>query len=109
MSLNTSDLDKVKELLVTFTINNDSIFKLDPNFRYVFSHHVGWDPGEHRTKIIETGKAKFTFTDSFKIPADCIVLNTGGGVDIRFGKFSKRIYTQQLVYRGDWADPIRVK
>ncbi|MCB9013469.1 MAG: hypothetical protein H6539_05460 [Bacteroidales bacterium] len=109
ISLNSMDLDKVKNIEAKFTIEGDTIFKMSDQFDYLFSHHIGWEAGDHRSKVIDAGKTGTSFTDTFTVPEKCIVLNVAAGMDIRYGKFTKRIYNQQLVYRGDWADPIRVK
>jgi hypothetical protein len=108
LEVNTDDLNKVSELKATFTVLNESVFKLDDNLQYLFSHHEGWDPGEHRTKIIDSEKTRYSFSDSYKFSDNCLVLTVGAGLDITFGKFVKRIYNQKLIYRGDWADPIKV-
>jgi hypothetical protein len=108
LDVNTNDLNKVNEVKATFTVLNDSVFKLDNNLLYIFAHHEGWDPGEHRTKIIDTDKVVYSFSDSYKFSDKCLVLNVGAGLDITYGKFVKRIYNQKLIYRGDWAKPVKV-
>ena len=30
------------------------------------------------------------------------------GAEISYGKFVKTVHDQRLIYRGDWADPIRL-
>ncbi len=108
LELNTTDLGRESNIKVSFNILNDTKFTLDKNFKYLFSHHVGWEPGEHRLKIIDTGMNEISITDTYKVPEESLVTNVSAGVDIKFGKFTKRIYNQKLIYRGDWADPIRV-
>ena len=48
-------------------------------------------------------------TDSYTLPDESPVLGLYAGTKISFGKFSKTIYAQHLIYRGTWADPIRIK
>jgi hypothetical protein len=108
LKLNTDDLAKVKNLQVSFDIPKDSIFSYVGDFKYLFSHHIGWNAGEHRNKALDSNNSPFTFTDNYIVPDDCIVLNVAAGIDIKYGKFVKRIYNQKLVYRGSWADAIRV-
>ena len=108
ISVNATDLSKVKELETEFTILNDSPFTLDSNFKHLYVHHEGWEPGEHRARNIDTDKKEVSFTDTYTFSDECIVLNVGAGLDVRYGKFVKRIYNQQLLYRGDWADPVKV-
>jgi hypothetical protein len=43
------------------------------------------------------------------LPDDCFVLGLYAGTDIRYGKFTKTIYAQKFLFRGTWADPIRIK
>jgi hypothetical protein len=108
IEVNAEDLNKVDSLDARFTIRNDGIFTLDSEFRYVYVHHEGWNPGEHKTRTIDNSKAKYSFSDTYVLSDDCIVLNVSAGVDVSFGKFVKRIHNEKLVYRGDWADPIKV-
>ncbi len=108
LSFNAEDLSKVKSIETEFTVLNDSVFTLDSNLNYVYVHHEGWNPGEHRARIIKTDEAEYSFTDSYTFSDDCVVLAVGAGVDIKYGKFVKRIYNQKLMYRGDWADPVKV-
>ena len=107
ISVNAEDLDKVKTLETTYTVLNDSVFTLDSNFRYVYVDHKGWEPGEHRARTIDTDQAAYSFSDSYTFWDECVVLNVSAGVDVRYGKFVKRVYNQKLIYRGDWADPIK--
>ena len=46
---------------------------------------------------------------AFKLPGDCFVLGLYAGADIRYGKFTKTNYAQKFLFRGNWADPIRIK
>ena len=108
LDVNTSDLNTVNEIKATITVRNDTIFKLDNNLRYLFSPHEGWDPGEHRTKIIDTNRAEYSFSDSYKFSEKCLVMTVGAGLDIRYGKFVKTIHDQKIIYRGDWANPVKV-
>ena len=61
-----------------------------------------------QSQTIETDQAEYSFTDSYTLSDDCLVLNVAAGVDVRYGKFVKRIYNQKFVYRGNWADPVKV-
>lgn len=108
LTFNETDLNKTKKLKTTFNITNNSIFKLNKDFKYVYSHHEGWDPGVHKTKEIATDKPEISFTDEYDFSDKCIVLNVGAGVDVSYGKFIKRIHAEKLLYRGNWADAIKV-
>jgi hypothetical protein len=108
ISVNAEDLNEVETLETEFSLENGDVFELDSTCRLVYVHHKGWEPGEHRTRAITGGKEDFAFTDSFALPEDCLVLTVSAGVDVKYGKFVKRIHRQKLLYRGDWADPVRV-
>ena len=108
LAFNADNLDKVKALKTTVTITNDTIFKLDKTVKYAFAPHQGWDGPEMRSKEIATDKPSVTFTDEYALQDKYLLLNVAVGVDIRFGKFIKRIHNEKLIYRGTWADPIKV-
>jgi hypothetical protein len=48
-------------------------------------------------------------TDSYDIPEESPLLGLYVGTEISYGKFVKTIHDEQLIYRGSWADPIRIK
>lgn len=108
LAFSTDDLSKVKSVKTKFTIQNDTIFSLNNTVNYIYVHHEGWNPGVHKSKEIDPSKKEQTFTDEYKYSDACYVLNIGAGIDVKYGKFVKRIYNQDFLYRGDWADPIRV-
>jgi hypothetical protein len=108
LTLSADNLENVKKLSTTFTVTNDTIFKLDKQFKYAFAPHQGWDGPELRLKEIATDKPEVTITDTYDVLDKYYVLNIAAGIDIKYGKFVKRIHTEKLVYRGTWADPIKV-
>lgn len=108
LSLSHKDLAQTKNLEVSFELPKDSIFSYGSSFNYLFSHHIGWGAGDHRSKAIDVNFNGLSFKDSYAVPDECIVLNVASGIDIKYGKFTKRIYNQQMIYRGDWADGIRL-
>lgn len=105
---NETDLSKIKQLKTTFKVSNDTIFKLDKQLKYIYSHHEGWNPGVHRTHEIIADQPVYSFNDMYEFSDNCYVLNVGAGLDIKYGKFVKRIHVEKLLYRGNWADPIKV-
>lgn len=107
LSFNTADLSATKTLETQYTVQNDSIFTLDRDLKYVYVHHLGWNPGDHKVQTIETDRTAYSFTDSYAVADDCVVLNVSAGVDAKYGKFVKRIHNQKLLYRDNWAGPIR--
>ena len=49
-----------------------------------------------------------TLTDSYVIPDESPLLGLYAGTEISYGKFVKTIRDEHLIYRGTWADPIRL-
>ena len=104
-----TDLDKAKEVPVEFRLANNTVFSLENGLRYVFAPHHGWEPGETYQRAIDPKLKQQSVSETFKLPGDCIVLGLYAGTDIRYGKFTKTIYAQKFLFRGNWADPIRIK
>ena len=104
-----TDLDKAKEVPVEFRLANNTVFSLESGLRFVFAPHHGWEPGETFQRVIDPKLKQQSVSETFKLPGDCIVLGLYAGTDIRYGKFTKTIYAQKFLFRGNWADPIRIK
>jgi hypothetical protein len=104
-----TDLDKAKEVPVEFRLTNNTVFSLESRLRYVFAPLHGWEPGETYQRVIDPKLKQQSVSETFKLPGDCIVLGLYAGTDIRYGKFTKTIYAQKFLFRGNWADPIRIK
>ena len=60
-------------------------------------------------RVFSKGLKEIIVEDEFEPSENCFVLNIGAGIDIKYGKFVKRIHTEKLLYRGNWADPIKVR
>jgi len=58
---------------------------------------------------IDPSKREQTFQDGYSIPDESPLLGLYAGIDITYGKFVKTVYDHRIVYRGCWADPIRIK
>ncbi|MBN2356863.1 T9SS type A sorting domain-containing protein, partial [candidate division KSB1 bacterium] len=83
-----------------FTIENNRV-------DYVFHPHLGFDPGVARWTTINWNAGRsWLFTSNFSIPGNALVVTFGAGYTIRYGKFSKRIYDQEILPLGTWADAI---
>jgi hypothetical protein len=104
-----ADLDQAKEVPVEYALTNNSVFSLGSELRYVFAPHKGWEPGETHQQAIDPKLKQQTVSATFRLPADCFVLGLYAGADIRYGKFTRTIYAQKFLFRGTWADPIRIK
>ncbi|MDX1701200.1 MAG: hypothetical protein R3250_11310, partial [Melioribacteraceae bacterium] len=103
------NLEDSPKINVEITLQNDEIFKLGNEVRYLFSTHIGWSRGERRQWAIDPTVNKQKMKDSYIIPEESPVLGLYAGTEISYGKFVKTIHDQQLIYRGNWADPIRLK
>ena len=77
--------------------------------RYLFSTHIGWEKGERRRWEVDPARREQSLEDRYVIPAESPLLGLYAGADISYGKFVKTIHDQHLLYRGDWADPIRLR
>ena len=104
-----TDLDKAKEVPVVYELTNNTVFTLASELRSVFAPHHGWEPGETYQRAIDPKLKQQSVSQTFPLPGDCIVLGLYAGTDIRYGKFTKTIYAQKFLFRGNWADPIRIK
>jgi len=104
-----TDLDASPRVTAEIELLNGDVFTLSNEVRYLFSTHIGWSRGEQRRWSIDPAKQTHVMTDSYVLPGESPVLGLYAGTEISYGKFVKTIHDQKLVYRGDWADPIRLK
>ncbi len=104
-----ADLETAKTVPVQYEITNRGVFSLEGDLRYVFAPHQGWTPGETHRRAIDPKLRQQSFSDTFPLPDDCFVVGLYAGADIRYGKFTKTIYAQKFLFRGTWADPIRLR
>jgi hypothetical protein len=104
-----TDLDKAKEVPVEYELTNNTVFSLASELRTVFAPHKGWEPGDTYQHKIDPNLKQQSVLQTFPLPGDCFVLGLYAGIDIRYGKFTKTIYAQKFLFRGNWADPIRIK
>ncbi len=102
-------LDNTKELAMAIEVKNTPEFTLGNTLRYSFSAHKGWDSPEDHTAPLDPKQGVQAFSTSYQVPDRSVMLALYAGADIRHGKFTKTIYGQKYLYRGTWADPIRVK
>ena len=111
LELRTSvtDLATTGEVPVTMSLKNGTVFTLGGELRYAFAHHKGWDRGEVRSQRIDPSRQLQTLADSYQVPEDSVMLSVFAGTEIRFGKFLKTLYAHRYLYRGNWADPLRVR
>ncbi len=48
-------------------------------------------------------------TRTYWSPEGSPVAGIFAGADIQYGQFERTIYTQEYLFAGDWADPLRIK
>ena len=104
-----TDLDEQQDVEVSLKLENAGPFELSDEVRYMWATHIGWSRGERRRWQIDATLDVQATTDSYALPPESPVLGLYAGTEVTFGKFTKTIHDEKLVYRGDWADPIRVK
>jgi hypothetical protein len=102
------NLDETQEIAVELRLVNGDVFTLAGDVRYLFSTHIGWSKGERRRWEIDPARREQALEDRYVVPEESPLLGLYAGADISHGKFVKTIHDQQLIYRGDWADPIRL-
>ncbi|MBI1939655.1 MAG: T9SS type A sorting domain-containing protein [Ignavibacteriales bacterium] len=87
---------------------NDSLFTIEGNkIQYAVHPHAGFDEGTAKSRVVSLINNKYTFSDYFDIPEETKAATFGAGFTIKYGKFSKRIFTQQILTHGAWANPIK--
>jgi hypothetical protein len=109
VSTTLKNLEDNHQVAVEINIVNDTVFSLGGVVRYLFSTHIGWSKGERREWKIDPAKKNMNMTDSYAYPENSPLLGLYAGTEITYGKFVKTIYDQKLIYRGTWADSIRLK
>jgi len=102
-NLATSD-----RISIVLDIVNKAPFSIKDNkLDYVFFPHIGFSPGEARSAILNSAQNTWQFTDNFQITDDVMVATLGAGYTIEYGSFQKRIFTEKIIFRDDWAGVIK--
>jgi hypothetical protein len=111
LKINTSckDLEGAKNITIDLGLTNPGIFKLSKDLRYVFQHHIGWEPGEGKTIAIDPKLKEQALKVSYEVKDKSLVLGIYAGTEIKYGKFVKTIFDEKFIYRGNWADAVRIK
>jgi hypothetical protein len=102
------DLDDDVHAIINIRLENAEPFELSGEVRYMFATHIGWSRGERRRWANDPSQDVQTLTDQYAVPSESPVLGLYAGTEIAFGKFVKTIHDERLIYRGNWADPIRI-
>ncbi len=103
------DIKDNKEINIELKLENNSVFTLAKEVRYLFSTHIGWSRGERRIWNINSELQNQSLKDSYTLPEESPLVGLYVGTEITYGKFVKTIHDQKLIYNGTWADPIRLK
>jgi hypothetical protein len=103
------DLAAGRDVAIDVAVKNETALTLGDELRYVFAPHLGWERGEKRRAVLDPGKHEQLVHDVYRVPEASHVLGLYAGVDVRYGKFVRTIYAQRFLYRGSWADPIRLR
>lgn len=91
-------------------VTNDSLFTIEGNkIQYAVHPHIGFGEGAAKSKVVSLINNKYTFSDYFDIPEETKATTFGAGFTIRYGNFSRRIFTQQILTHGSWANPIKAE
>ncbi len=102
------NLDEGQHVGVELRLENNSVFTLADEVRYMYATHIGWSRGERRQWSVDPVAKSQTMTDSYALPEESPLLGLYAGTEITYGKFVKTIHDEHLIYRGSWADPIRL-
>ncbi|MCB9013377.1 MAG: hypothetical protein H6539_04985, partial [Bacteroidales bacterium] len=114
ISLSTDDLSKAGKLVMKISISNMGPFKFAGNLKYNFNSHIGWSTGATGAFDLSAINGMPSWNNGIEllqetdIPQDCMVMTPSAGILIKYGKFKTIIHDQTLLYRGNWADPIKV-
>lgn len=102
------NLEESQQVTVEIALENNPVFTLAEEVRYLYSTHIGWSRGERRRWAIDPAMKNQKMTDSYVVPEESPLLGLYVGTEISYGKFVKTIHDEHLIYRGTWADPIRL-
>jgi hypothetical protein len=92
---------------VDLQVTANPLFTVEGGLIDIVCHpHVGFDPGAALSRTIRFTDNRWSRRESFFVPAESKVATFGAGFTIRYGKFLARIFQQNILVDGDWADPI---
>ena len=97
-----TDLDEQQDVAVSLTLKDPGPFEFSSDVRYMWATHIGWSRGERRRWRIDASLESQAMSDSYALPTESPVLGLYAGTEITYGKFTKTIHDEKLIYRGDW-------
>jgi hypothetical protein len=100
----SEDLEGHKTATMDISLSDPGIFQTKGDLRYNFNYHIWWEYGVQGDISLKDMKPGVPFTNVQKsdIPDLCPVMVASAGVTVKYGKFSKRLHDQLIVFRGDW-------
>ncbi len=102
------DLKGAKTCTMKISLSDLGIFQTVGDLRYNFNWHIWWEYGVQADLSLKDMKPGSVFTSVQKsdIPELCPVMVASAGVTVKYGKFTKRIHDQVIVFNGDWWEGI---
>ena len=108
MQIIPTNLNPGSKNYLLLEITSNSIFTIEGNkIDYVVHPHIGFDAGAAKSRTITLVNTKYSTLDFFDIQNETKVATFGAGFTIRHGTFTKRIFTQNILTYGSWANPIK--
>lgn len=104
MQIAPSDLNLGGNNYVVVQMTSNPAFTIDENKITMSCHpHIGWDGGTSKSLTLSFSGGTYYAQDYFQIPSNTKVATFGAGVTIRYGDFTKRIFSQKILTSGSWA------
>ncbi len=102
------NLAGAKNCTMKMTLSDLGKFKIVSDLQYNFNFHLWWESGpEGKMAVPESKDQKdIVLVQSNVIPENCWVMVASAGVTVKYGKFTKRIHDQKMVYRDNWFEGI---
>ncbi|PKL83193.1 MAG: hypothetical protein CVV24_06145 [Ignavibacteriae bacterium HGW-Ignavibacteriae-3] len=108
MQIVPSNLNPGNKNYVLIEITNNPLFTIaESKVQYAVHPHIGFDAGAAKWSTIELIDNKYSAQDFFDIPGETKIATFGAGFTIKYGNFSKRIFTQNILTYGSWANKIK--
>lgn len=102
------NLGKAKKCTMKMTLSDLGKFKIVSDLQYNFNYHLGWESGPEGKMVVPESKdqKEIVLEQRSDIPDNCWVMVASAGVTVKYGKFTKRIHDQKMVYRDHWFEGI---
>jgi exo-beta-1,3-glucanase (GH17 family) len=99
-------LADAKKCTMNISLENPGKFEYTGDLRYNFNYHVWWEFGVQGNISLQGLKqaSVYNFEQTSDIPANSPVMVASAGVTVKFGKFTKRLHAQKMVYKDKWYE-----